>query len=157
MLLLNASYFGKYASLPIGWLFMACLVIIEIVLMSKLLERKFFNFHIAFATIVSNVVSGIIGAYSSLAINGGRLLTVWFPWVSSSEVDVENEDELIGFILYFAAAFVVTSVIELIINSLFLKKRYEFRPVMSATIISNVVSFMVGCLLLYNYSFFFYD
>ena len=76
MLLLNASYFGKYASLPIGWLFMACLVIIEIVLMSKLLERKFFNFHIAFATIVSNVVSGIIGAYSSLAINGGRLLTV---------------------------------------------------------------------------------
>lgn len=156
MVLLN-SYFGKYASLPMGWIFMICLVVIEIIVMSQIFERKYFMGRIAFAALISNAVSGIVGAYTSIAINAGRLLTVWFPWVSSREVDLSKDEELFSFFLYFAVAFVATILIELVINYLLLKKRYEFKPVMRATIIANVVSFLVGSFVLYTYSFFFYD
>lgn len=157
MLLLDTAYFGKYVYLPMGWLFMVCLVAIEIVVMSQIMERKYFNARIAFVTLVSNVVSGIVGAYASLAHNAGKMLTVWLPWVSSREVDLENDEALFGFVLYFAVSFLMTVVVELIVNALFLKKRFEFRPVMRATIIANVVSFLLGSFVLYCYSFFFYD
>lgn len=157
MIFLNTAYFGKYASLPMGWLFMACLVAIEIVVMSQILDHAYFKSKIAFSALMSNAVSGIIGAYTSIAISGGRLFTVWFPWVSSKEVEPSNDEELFSFFLYFACAFVATVIVELIVNSLFLKKRYEFRPVMRATIIANVVSFLLGSFVLYSYSFFFYD
>ena len=157
MFLLSVTYFGKYASQPMGWLLMACLVIIEIVVMSQILERKYFDGRITFAAIVSNVVSAIAGVYASMAHNAGKMLTVWFPWVSSSEVNLENDEELVSFVLYFAVAFVLTIAVELVLNALFLKKHYDFRPVMSATIITNVVSFLLGCFVLYSYSFLFYD
>ncbi len=157
MLLLNSTYFGKYASLPMGWLFMALLLAIEVVVMSKALANAYFVSRVAVAALISNVVSGIAGAYTSIAINGGRMLTVWLPWVSSREVNTENEEELLSFFLYFALAFVFTVIIELIVNSLFLKKHYGFSPVMRATTIANVVSFMVGSMALYSYSFTFFD
>lgn len=157
MLLLNTTYFGKYASLPMGWLFMTCLIVIEIIVMSQALNHKYFNSGIAFTALVSNVVSAIAGAYTSIALNAGKMLTVWFPWVSSREVDLSDDEELFSFVLYFAVAFVATVLIELIINYLFLKKRYDFRPVLRATTVANVVSFLLGCFVLYSYSFFFYD
>lgn len=157
MLLLNITYFGKYVSMPTGWMFMACVVALEVIVMSKLLSYTYFNFRIACAALISNVVSGIAGAYTSIAINGGRLLTVWFPWVSSHEVNVENDEELLSFVLYLAVAFVATILIELVVNRMYLKRHYEFRPVMQATILANVVSFIVGCFALYTYSFFVYD
>ncbi|MBR5638427.1 MAG: hypothetical protein IKW83_01560 [Muribaculaceae bacterium] len=157
MIILNNTYFGKYASLPMGWLLMACLIAIEVIVMSQILDRKYFKSRVAFTALVSNVVSGIAGAYTSIAINGGRLLTVWFPWVSSDEVNLSNDEDLFSFVLYYAVALVATILIELIVNCVFLKKRYEFRPVMRATIIANVVSFLLGSFVLYSYSFFFYD
>lgn len=153
MLLLNNAYFGKYASMPMGWLFMACLIAIEVIVMSKILEHAYFNFRIAIVAVISNVVSAIVGAYTSIAINGGRLLTVWFPWVSSNEVNVLNDEELLSLILYYAVAFIATIIFELIVNYLLLKKHHEFKPVTRATIIANVVSFMLGSLILYSYSF----
>ena len=157
MLLLDTAYFGKYVYLPMGWIFMACLVAIEAVVMSKVLAHAYFNTRVAFVALISNAVSGIAGAYTSIAINGGRLLTVWFPWVSSHEVNTENEEELLSFFLYCVIAFVFAVIIELIINSIFLNKRYEFRPVMRATIIANVISFVVGTFVLYSYSFLIFD
>lgn len=140
-----------------GWLFMACLLVIEIIVMSQILGRKYFIGRVAYAAFISNLVSGLIGAYTSIAINGGRMLTVWFPWVSSREVDLSKDEALFSFVLYYAVAFVATILIELLVNSLFLKKRYEFRPVMRATIIANVVSFLLGSFVLYTYSFIFFD
>ncbi len=153
MLLLSSSYFGEFATEPLGLLLMACLLLIEIVVMSQVLARAYFTPRVAFAALASNVVSGIIGAYTSIALNGGRLLTVWFPWVSSREVNLLNDDELLNFGLYFAVAFVAAVLIELAVNYQLMKKHYEFRPILSATIIANVVSFVVGCFALYTYSF----
>ena len=161
MLLLNSIYFGKYAFMPIGWLFMAYVVLIEIVMMSRFLSRSknrsFFNSRVAIATFISNLVSAIIGVCTSIAINGGRLLTVWFPWVSSREVDVTKEEQLFSFVLYIAVAFVATVIIEMIVNYLFLNSRYKFRQVMRATIIANMMSYLLACFALYYYSFFLFE
>ena len=153
MLLLGLTYFGKYASHPLGVLLMACLLVIEIVVMSQILDHVYFKSKIAFTALISNVVSGVVGAYASLAVTGGRLFTVWFPWVSSQEVNLLNDEELLSFGLYFAAAFVVAVLIELAVNYMLMKKRYDFRPILSATIVANVVSFVVGSFALYTYSF----
>ena len=101
MTLLSAS-FGKYASAPLGWLFMACVIIIEIIIMSKILSYKHTSFSVVIATIISNIASGAVGAVTSSTINNGWMLVVWFPWVSSHEVDTDNPESLFNFIVYFA-------------------------------------------------------
>ncbi len=155
MTLLSAS-FGKYAYVPLGWFFMACVILIEIIIMSKILSYRHFSFGVIIATIISNIVSGIVGAVVSKAINNGWMLVVWFPWVSSHEVDTDNPESLFNFIVFFIVALLATIIIEVVLNWLMMKKR-GFKPVMRATIVSNVISTILACFVLYSYSFFFYD
>ena len=81
MLPLNVS-FGIYAFLPMGWLFMAFVILGEGFLMSWYLIRKKFDKKIYLTETVSNIVSGAVGIITTLALNGGWWLVVWFPWVS---------------------------------------------------------------------------
>lgn len=156
MPLLN-TYFGKYASLPMGWFLMAILVAIEIIVMSQALKGMYFNGRVAGSALLSNAISGLAGALTTRSINEGMMLVVWFPWVSSHEVDVTSDEGLITLIFYYAIAFVATIFIELLVNYLILKKRHGFKEVMRATVIANVVSFLIGTFILYTYSFVFYD
>lgn len=123
--------------------------------MSKILSYKHTSFSVVIATIISNIASGAVGAVTSSTINNGWMLVVWFPWVSSHEVDTDNPESLFNFIVYFVVALVATILIELLLNWLMLRKR-GFKPVMRATIVSNVISTIIACFLLYSYSFFFY-
>jgi len=151
------TFFGKYATLPMGWFFMVILVAIEIVVMSQALKRTYFNGRVAGTALLSNTISGLAGAFASKAINGGLILVVWLPWVSSYEVDISGDDGLIILILYYAVAFVATVLIELLVNSIVLKKRHGFGEVLRATVIANVVSYLLGTFVLYTYSFVFFD
>ena len=155
MPLLNAS-FGKYASMPMGWIFMASIAILEAVIMSQILSRKSLNIRIIAPVILSNIISGAIGAVVSKAINEGWMLVVWFPWVSDAEVDTANPESLYHLIVYFIAAFLATVLIEVLINGMLMKRR-GFKHVARATVISNVVSYLIGCFILYTYSFVFFD
>ena len=153
----TSASFGKYATMPIGWIFMVCIIIFEAVLMSKILNPRKLDFGIMMSSAISNVASGAIGAVVSKAINAGWMLVVWFPWVSEVEVDTTNGDSLFEFALYLAVAFIGTVFIEIIINSIFLRRHYYFKTVMRATIITNVISYVIGCLILYTYSFLFFN
>lgn len=156
MLLLNTS-FGKYASMPLGWIFMFLLLVLEAFIMSKALKKqRGYDFGVMASTAVSNVVSGALGAYISKLIDHGWMLVVWFPWVSSIEVDTVDTETLFSFVLYFVAAFLGTVFVEIIINGVLIR-RYSFKDVMKSTIVANVISYMIGCLALYTYSFLFYD
>ena len=95
--------------------------------MSQILSRKSLNIRIIAPVVVSNIVSGALGAAVSKAINDGWMLVVWFPWVSGVEVDTA------------------------------LMKRRGFKNVARATMIANVVSYLLGCFVLYTYSFVFFD
>lgn len=156
MTLLSAS-FGKYASAPMGWFFMLGVVLIEILIMSKILSsRRHIILGVITATTISNIVSGAVGALISKTINNGWMLVIWFPWVSSNEVDTNNPESLFNFVVFFIASLATTIIIEVLLNWLMLRKR-GFKPVMRATIVSNVISTIIACFLLYSYSFFFYD
>ncbi len=80
-------------------------------------------------------------------------MVVWFPWVSSNEVDLSNPNSKNSLIIFYVAAFVLTLLIETLINITRLKKQYPTQKIMSATIICNVISYVIGSFVLYAYSF----
>ena len=140
-----------------GWIFMVLVIAFEAILMSKLLSGIKSNGKVLFTVSLSNIISGLVGAFTSLAINGGWMLVVWLPWVSDHEVDDSNPETLFSFIIYYIVAFVVTVAIEALINNLRLKNRYGSKEVTRNTIITNVISYLIGTFVLYSYSFLFYN
>ena len=146
-LLLNVS-FGITAFLPMGWLFMAFVIVAEAFLMSKYLIQQKFNKRIWWSAIFSNIVSGVIGIITTMILNGGWWLVVWFPWVSSHEVNVHNSNHLWGLIIYYLVAMILSVLIELLVNHLILRKEYPFKKTLNATLIANAFSYFVGAVLI---------
>jgi hypothetical protein len=151
MILLDVS-FGIFAFMPLGWLFMAFVIVIECVVMTRWLLPVWYNKRIYGVTTLTNIISGLTGIVISMILNGGWYLVVWFPWVSNNEIDLKSKGALLSLVIFYLLAFVLTLIIEIITNILFLKSRYTKRKIIEATIIANVVS-SVGSLVLYSYSF----
>jgi hypothetical protein len=152
MILLDVS-FGIFAFMPMGWIFMAFVIIIECVVMTRWLLPVWFNKRIYGVAALTNIISGLTGIVISMILNGGWYLVVWFPWVSNNEIDLTRKGALLALIIFYLLAFVLTLVIEITTNILFLKKRYPKRKIIGATIVANVISYAVGTLVLYSYSF----
>ena len=144
---LNVS-FGIYAFLPMGWLFMAFVILGEGFLMSRYLIRKKFNKRIYLTAALSNIISGAVGIITTLALNGGWWLVVWFPWVSKHEVDIRDPQSLLVLVLFYAAALILSVLIELLVNHLMLQKRYPFKKTLHATLIANAFSYVLGAVLI---------
>ena len=147
MLPLNVS-FGIYAFLPMGWLFMAFVMLGEGFLMSWRLIRKKFNKRIYLTAALSNIISGAVGIITTLELNGGWWLVVWFPWVSKHEVDIHDPQSLRTLVLFYAAALILSVLIELLVNHLMLRKRYPFKKTLHATLIANAFSYILGAVLI---------
>ena len=147
MLPLNVS-FGIYAFLPMGWLFMAFVMLGEGFLMSWRLIRKKFDKKIYLTAALSNIVSGAVGIITSLALNGGWWLVVWFPWVSKHEVDIRDPQSLLVLVLFYIVALILSVLIELLVNHLMLRKRYPFKKTLHATLIANAFSYILGAVLI---------
>jgi hypothetical protein len=144
---LNVS-FGIYAFLPMGWLFMAFVILGEGFLMSRYLIRKKFNKRVYLTAALSNIISGAVGIITTLALNGGWWLVVWFPWVSKHEVDVRDPQSLRTLVLFYAAALILSVLIELLVNHLMLRKSYPFKKTLHATLIANAFSYVLGAVLI---------
>lgn len=147
MVLLNVS-FGIYVFHPKGWAFMAFVILCEAIILSKYLIHKRYDKRIYLTELLSNIVSGIAGIITTLHLNGGWWLVMWFPWVSSHEVNVKEHDELIGLIIYYVVAFILSVLIEWDINHLCLRKRYESKAIFRGTLRTNLVTYAVGAFLL---------
>jgi len=152
MILLNVS-FGIFAFLPQGWLFMTFVILIECIILTKSLKHQFFNKRIYAATTLTNIISGIIGIVISMALNGGWWLVVWFPWVSRKEVNVSNTEGIKWLAIYYICAFILTIIVELFTNWLFLREYYKGKKILTASVVANIVSYAVGTFVLYLYSF----
>lgn len=140
--------FGIYAFLPMGWLFMAFIILGEGFLMTRYLTGLKFNKRIYGTAAVSNLVSGALGIITTLILNGGWWLVVWFPWVSSHEVDVHDSQELLALVIYYVVALVLSVLIELLVNHLFLRKQFSFKKTLRATLIANAFSYVLGAILI---------
>lgn len=132
---------------------MILIILLEAWLMSKRLCKKRLDRHITGAAFLSNFVSGLAGIITTLILNGGWILVVWFPWVSTHEIDISSRDGLLGFCLIYLIAFVLSVLIEALINWLMLRKRYSNRQIMKSTLLANVASYLFGSLILYAFSF----
>ena len=144
---LNVS-FGIYAFLPMGWLFMAFIILGEASLMSLYLVRKKFDKKIYLSATVSNIVSGALGIITTMSLNGGWWLVVWFPWVSSHEVDIHSREGAWALVIYYIAALILSVLIELLVNHLMLQKQYPFKKTFRATLIANAFSYILGAVLI---------
>ena len=151
-LFLNVS-FGIFAILPQGWVFMILIMLLESFIMSELLCKSVFNGRITGVVFFSNFISGLFGFIITLIINGGWWLVVWFPWVSSHEVDFSAPNALLGFITFYTIAFVLSVLIELCINYSILRKLYPVRKILWATLLANIASYLLGSIALYSFSF----
>ena len=149
-MLLNVS-FGIFAFMPMGWLFMLFVIAIESLLCSKLLAKKWFNGKIYRKMFLSNMISGIVGIAGSIMLNGGWWLVVWMPWVSSNEVAIPEQFN--GLIIFYLIAFILTVIIEALFNAYALRQEYDRKSIIKATLIINVVSYIIGSIILYSYSF----
>ena len=147
MNILNVS-FGIFAFTPMGWAFMAFVILCEALLLTKYLARKKYNKRLYMTVLLSNTVSGIVGIITTLQLNGGWWLVVWFPWVCSHEVDVRNPNELIDLIIYYFIAFILSILIELSINYLCLKKEYAIKSILKGTICTHLVTYAIGAVIL---------
>jgi hypothetical protein len=78
---------------------------------------------------------------------------VWLPWVSKHEVDLSSRPECSCTIIYYAIAFLLTLIIEMIINVPLLRRGYAIRKIVEATIIANILSYLAGSVILYSVTF----
>jgi len=132
---------------------MAFVILIECLTMTRVLLPRAFDKRIFIVTALTNVVSGAAGIFISMALNGGWWLVVWLPWVSSNEIDLSIKGELKTLIIYYAMAFVLTLIIETIINVPLLSRHYSTKKIIKATLIANILSYAAGTLVLYSISF----
>lgn len=150
--LINVS-FGIFAFLPEGWLFMILIMLLESFILSKLLCHKKFDKQIYISIFGSNTISGAMGIITTLALNGGWILVVWFPWVSSHEINISEPGNLLIFVLFYLVAFILTLILESFTNWLLLKRKYKTRQILINTLIANIISYLIGTFILYSYSF----
>ncbi|MBR6490515.1 MAG: hypothetical protein IKT03_08285 [Muribaculaceae bacterium] len=147
MPLLDVS-FGIFAFMPQGWLFMMLIILLEAFVMNWVLGKKRIEMSVFVSALAANGVSGILGIIISMILNGGWWLVVWFPWVTSYEVDVHEPKALTGLIIYYVAALVLSVLIEWGINHAILRKRHPARKILKATLYANAASYALGTILL---------
>ena len=94
-----------------------------------------------------------MGIWLSLLLNGGWWLVVWFPWVSDHEVTFSTTNQIIFFVVYYLAAFILSVIIEFFVNYLFLRKYYFCKQIFLMTLYVNICSYILGSIILYAVSF----
>jgi hypothetical protein len=147
MPLLNVS-FGIFAFMPQGWVFMLLIILLEACVMSRVLLKQWLSNDIFTSTLASNLASGIVGIVISMILTGGWWLVVWFPWVSSHEVDIHNSMALLGLIAYYVVAMALSVLIEWGLNHVILRKKYLARSILNATLWANAASYALGAVLI---------
>ena len=151
-LLLNVS-FGILFLMPQGWMIMILIMLLESFISSELLCKRILNGRITAIVFLANTISGLFGLIITLILNGGWWLVVWFPWVSSHEVDFSLPNALTGFIIYYIVAFVLSVVIELLINYSMLGKIYPAKKIFRTTLLANLSSYLLGSIIIYSLGF----
>ena len=152
-LLLNVS-FGILILMPQGWIIMILIMMLESVITSELLCKRILEGRITATVFLANIISGLFGIIITLILNGGWWMVVWFPWVSSHEVDFSIPNALIGFIIYYIVAFVLSVVIELLINYFMLGRIYSAQIIFRTTLLANLASYYFGSIIIYSLGFF---
>ncbi|MBR5118373.1 MAG: hypothetical protein IK100_06990 [Muribaculaceae bacterium] len=134
--------------MPQGWLFMLLIILLEACVMSRVLLKKWLESGVFVSALVANAVSGIVGFVISMILTGGWWLVIWFPWVSSHEVNVHNPKAILGLVIYYFVALILSVLIEWGLNHLILRKKFTKRKILMATLLANATSYTLGAVLI---------
>ena len=126
---------------PMAWILgLICLLlvcVIEAIILSKGLTKRWLNFNILTVVMVSNVISTFVGMFTM----------IWTIVIDTIEIIFKSQTSLGVLIL----ALIITLIIELPINILLLKLKYKVKSIITWTIIANTVTYILIGLLTYNY------
>ncbi len=125
---------------------MLTVILIECLGLSYLLTGSWNNGRTYRSAVASNAISGIIGIVISLYISRWWLV-VWFPWMGKN--DLRTAEGLKYFAIYYSVAFVLSVIIEGLVNYRRLRQEYSLKEIIKATTIVNVVSYAIGSVLFY--------
>ncbi len=150
LLLANVS-FGILALMPKGWFFMACTVVLEAWLFSRLLFAVPWQRRAALTALTANVISGGAGFGLSILLNGGWWVVVWFPWVSHKEVN--TTEQVLWLSVYYLLAFLLSVTIETLCAQWLLQGRAEKPQIRRTCLLANLASYAAGSTILYTWSF----
>jgi hypothetical protein len=134
MVILDIMIGAIHAILLAVILFIA-VIIIEGIYLSKQLSSKWLNFEIIGTVIISNIISTLIGIAGVL-----RIVLSWIEKFFGLNID---NPTIIGTILILIIAFILTILLEVPINVIYLKKSFIKSEIVKYSIYSNILSYIL--------------
>ncbi len=133
-MLCNVS-FGILAFSPLGWGLMLLVILLEAFLLSRLSATASGKSHFV-ASLAANTVSGAVGFFVSMGLNGGWWLVIWVPWVTASEASRAQWPSLA---VFMAGAYIGSVVIESLVAIRFFRGM-KFVRLLAAQALVNLAS-----------------
>lgn len=132
---------------------MIAIIALEVVVLSRVGFHRWWSGRAAWAAILANGISGIIGFGTSVVLNGGWWLVVWMPWVGRHEANWADPAARQLLILYYIVAFVLSVLIEVFWERFILGNKAPAGKVWYGCILGNTLSYLLGSLALYSVGF----
>jgi hypothetical protein len=147
--------FGIFDLIAMGWVYMILIILIECFIATKLLNKKeWYNTKVWLTITTSNIITGFIGIKTTLFFfNKGSFHKVWFPWISDCYMCWDNQRHIGEMIYYLFLAFILSLIIEFIINFIILSRFYNIKSIFRTTLIANIASYVFGAIIIYLYFF----
>jgi hypothetical protein len=140
---------GYYLPSLFGWAFLGFVLISECLLLSRYLEKKWYDKTVFLSIIASNVLTTIIGFILLDEKNSGGHLLNWIP------VDVYHGDIRIARTIFlFISSFIATVIIEALLNWAVLRKAKSKKQLLYGTLIVNAFTYIIGAMVIFVYTVF---
>lgn len=130
--------FRQYFWTPLPFLFLLIIALFEGCIASRILQREVFNKHIIITFLISNITGYFIEYFLSVFLNGGYTLLVWMPWVK-----IIGHKDLFVYAISFPLIFIVTLLVEGLMNWLLLRRSYTLTKISIATFWTNFISLII--------------
>lgn len=127
-----------------GWLFLLFVIVVESTAYTYYLDKHYYKKSIFISVLVANIVTTIIGFFIFPHGYAGGSFLNWIP------VSASKGRDFIDFGL-FVFSFLLTIIVEAIVNVLVLRKMKENKRVIIGTLIINVLTYTVAAVILISY------
>lgn len=139
-----------------AWIFLLFVFVTETLILSFYLRKVIFDKRIFSSIILSNSITTLIG-YIFLDENhyGGHLLN-WVPiYRHGWALETGSGEEILWeqSALFLFACFIVTTIIESILNYISLRKVYKTKAICKGTLMINAITYMVGAIIILIYGY----
>jgi hypothetical protein len=134
---------GYYLPSFFGWIFLVFVILLEGMILSKRLFAQALEKRCLAAALVSNLVTTVAGYLVFDEEKRGGHVFSWIP------VDEYRGSILIFQTLFlFLACFLMSVLLEAVVNSLLLKEHKPWRQVARATLRANIITYVAAALVL---------